>query len=199
MYAIICPKTSKHIQLTLRTLPPQDCPRFDGMREHVQLVAGGSILAADLLATGRVDVAIAWDGGRHHASKATASGFCYINDAVLAILALRRPRRDGLRIRRVAYIDLDVHWGDGVQEAFQANKHILTLSIHHAAPGFFPCHHADSGALAPPPSTALNLPLRPGTSRATIQRTMESCVRPVLDAFKVRKTVSSYCGVLLLV
>ena len=76
--------------------------------------AGGSILAAELVARGEVERAFAFAGGLHHAMPDRASGFCYLNDAVLAILALRRH---GLR---VAYVDIDAHHGDGVQAAFYA-------------------------------------------------------------------------------
>ena len=79
-----------------------------------RLAAGGSVDAADLVARGDVERAFHFAGGLHHAMPARASGFCYINDAVLAILRLRAH---GLR---VAYVDIDAHHGDGVQAAFYA-------------------------------------------------------------------------------
>ncbi len=95
-------------------LGPGDNPVFPGLWQAARLVAGGSLLAADLVARGEVDRAFHFAGGLHHAMPARASGFCYVNDAVLAILRLRE------RGLRVAYVDIDAHHGDGVQYAFYA-------------------------------------------------------------------------------
>ncbi|CBQ68839.1 related to histone deacetylase [Sporisorium reilianum SRZ2] len=207
-----------------------DCPAFDGLQQHVSLVAGAAITAAELLATGQADMAIAWDGGRHHAKKDSASGFCYINDVVLAILSLRKPRKvtvtttaprsqpdgeDGdeemmrkttiKRVDRVMYLDLDLHWGDGVEEAFYSSANVLTLSIHHYAPGFFPCYAASSDPhrFSPPGSLGsdagtgrktLNIPLGIGTSDASLERVMESTVQPLVDAWDPEMVVVQ-CGV----
>ena len=65
-----------------------------------------------LLLTNFLDVCINWAGGLHHAKKSEASGFCYVNDIVLAILELLKHHQ------RVLYIDIDIHHGDGVEEAF---------------------------------------------------------------------------------
>ena len=128
--------------------------------------------AARLLRDGLADIAVFWDGGvsrltclfciarltnvplttqRHHASKAQASGFCYINDVVLAILELQRvparPRdagsvtglpRAAKRLKKIMYIDLDLHHGDGVAEAFEDSPNVLTLSLHLWSRGFYP-------------------------------------------------------------
>lgn len=92
-------------------------PLTQPMGPHALAVAGASVTAAECLVDDQADVAIAFDGGRHHAHKASAEGFCYINDIVLAIQTLRRPRKraDGVeRWDKVVYLDLDLHWGDGV-------------------------------------------------------------------------------------
>uniref|UniRef100_V5EEP1 Histone deacetylase domain-containing protein n=1 Tax=Kalmanozyma brasiliensis (strain GHG001) TaxID=1365824 RepID=V5EEP1_KALBG len=190
-----------------------DCPAFSGLPQHVALVAGAAITAADLLATGQTDIAIAWDGGRHHAKKDSASGFCYVNDVVLAILSLRKPRRvtteDGRkttkRAERVLYLDLDLHWGDGVEEAFHSSPNVLTLSIHHYAPGFFPCYapSADPNRYTPPGSLksdtgagskTLNIPLGIGTSDASLERVLTSNVEPLVEAWQPKMVVVQ-CGV----
>ncbi|KAF5345921.1 hypothetical protein D9758_011417 [Tetrapyrgos nigripes] len=67
-----------------------DCPIFEGMSDYIQLVAGATMTAANALKLGKVETAICWDGGRHHAQKSRASGFCYVADCVLAILLLKR-------------------------------------------------------------------------------------------------------------
>ncbi|KAN0131892.1 hypothetical protein V8E53_010172 [Lactarius tabidus] len=170
-----------------------DCPPFPGLSEYVLAVAGATLAAARELAEGRCDIAICWDGGRHHAHKSKASGFCYINDCVLALLALRRaPPSPGpsssvptqVRKRsRIMYLDLDVHYGDGVAAAFRgasSRGQVLTLSIHHAAHGFFP--PSEHSALPDPSSTlfdpfTLSLPLRAGASRTTFMRVWQAVDR----------------------
>ena len=76
------------------------------------------------LNTGLSDIAVNWSGGLHHAKKAEASGFCYINDLVLAILELLKHHA------RVVYIDIDIHHGDGVEEAFYTTDRVMTVSFH---------------------------------------------------------------------
>ncbi|SPO28932.1 related to histone deacetylase [Ustilago trichophora] len=204
-----------------------DCPTFSGLHRHISLVAGASITAAELLATRQADIAIAWDGGRHHAKKDRASGFCYVNDVVLAILALRRPRKLVVtttippnseqgeaetirkttikRVQRVLYLDLDLHWGDGVEEAFHTSPDVVTLSIHHYATGFFPCYatsnHPDRfgppGSLRGDPGVGkncLNIPLSVGASDDTLERVMENTVQPLVDVWQPEMVVVQ-CGV----
>ena len=89
-----------------------DCPVFDGLFNFCQLYTGGSVGGAVRLNHGHNDHVINWAGGLHHAKKCEASGFCYVNDIVLAILELLKYHQ------RVLYIDIDVHHGDGVEEAF---------------------------------------------------------------------------------
>eukprot|EP01126_Amoeba_proteus_P012752 TRINITY_DN1526_c0_g1_i26.p1 TRINITY_DN1526_c0_g1~~TRINITY_DN1526_c0_g1_i26.p1 ORF type:complete len:220 (+),score=37.23 TRINITY_DN1526_c0_g1_i26:78-737(+) len=109
----------------------EDCPVFDGMFEFCQLSAGGSIGGAVQLNRKECDIAINWAGGLHHAKKSEASGFCYINDIVLAILELLKYHD------RVLYIDIDIHHGDGVEEAFYSTNRVMTVSFHKFGE-FFP-------------------------------------------------------------
>ncbi|KXS20399.1 hypothetical protein M427DRAFT_52043 [Gonapodya prolifera JEL478] len=109
-----------------------DCPVFEGMYDFCQLYSGGSLEAARKLIAGTADIAINYSGGLHHAKKFEASGFCYVNDIVLAILELMRY------FPRVLYIDIDVHHGDGVQEAFLACPRVMTVSFHKYDGAFFP-------------------------------------------------------------
>ncbi|KAL7752891.1 histone deacetylase [Sorochytrium milnesiophthora] len=101
-----------------------DCPVFEDMYKFCRISAGGSIEGARMINSGRKDIAINWSGGLHHAKKAEPSGFCYINDIVLCILELLRYHA------RVLYIDIDVHHGDGVQEAFYKTDRVMTVSFH---------------------------------------------------------------------
>lgn len=102
----------------------EDCPVFDGLYEFCQLSAGGSVAGAVKLNKQATDIAINWGGGLHHAKKSEASGFCYVNDIVLAILELLKYHQ------RVLYIDIDIHHGDGVEEAFYTTDRVMTVSFH---------------------------------------------------------------------
>lgn len=109
----------------------EDCPVFDGIFEFSQISAGGSLAAAHKINRGECDIAINWAGGLHHAKKSEASGFCYVNDIVLGILELLRFHE------RVLYIDIDIHHGDGVEEAFYTTDRVMTCSFHKFGE-FFP-------------------------------------------------------------
>ncbi|KAI8916900.1 hypothetical protein BC831DRAFT_485668 [Entophlyctis helioformis] len=110
----------------------EDCPVFDGLYDFCRITSGASIEGARKLNSGDADIAINWSGGLHHAKKFEASGFCYVNDIVLAILELLRYHP------RVLYIDIDVHHGDGVQEAFYHSNRVMTVSFHRYDGQFFP-------------------------------------------------------------
>jgi histone deacetylase 1/2 len=109
-----------------------DCPGFEGLFPFCQLAAGSSLDAADSIMCGLGDIVINWSGGYHHAKKSEASGFCYVNDIVLCILELLKM------YNRVLYLDIDVHHGDGVEEAFYNTNRVMTVSFHQHEPGFFP-------------------------------------------------------------
>jgi histone deacetylase 1/2 len=86
--------------------------------------SGGSIDSAHLIIAKEADICINWSGGLHHAKKFEPSGFCYVNDIVLCILELLKF------YPRVIYIDIDVHHGDGVEEAFYLTNRVMTVSFH---------------------------------------------------------------------
>jgi len=117
---------------TVYGLGEGDNPVFPGMFDWSLLVAGASLMAADLVDSGEAGIAFNISGGLHHAQANRASGFCYINDPVLAIMLLVR------RGRRVAYIDIDAHHGDGVQAAFYDSDRVLTISLHETGQTLFP-------------------------------------------------------------
>eukprot|EP00466_Bigelowiella_natans_P016307 jgi/Bigna1/58512/fgenesh1_pm.100_\ len=130
----VCPDNEKECQLELQKFNLglyTDCPIFPGLYNFCQLYTGASIDGACKLNNGQVDIAINWSGGLHHAKKSEASGFCYINDIVLAILELLKYHA------RVLYIDIDIHHGDGVEEAFYTTDRVMTVSFHKYG-DFFP-------------------------------------------------------------
>lgn len=109
-----------------------DCPIFDGMWDYFTLYTGASLDAARNLVSDQSDIAMNWSGGLHHAHKGMGAGFCYVNDIVLSIQQLLT------KYARVLYIDIDVHHGDGVEEAFHSTDRVLTLSFHKYSENFFP-------------------------------------------------------------
>jgi acetoin utilization protein AcuC len=160
-------------------LGPGDNPVFRGVWDCARLVAGGSLLAADLIARGDVDRVFHFAGGLHHAVDQRASGFCYVNDAVLAIMRLRE------RGLRVAYVDIDAHHGDGVQAAFYRDPNVLTISTHERGERLFPgtgfVREAGEGAGI---GYSVNLPLEAYTDSDIYLPAFEEVVPPLLDAFK---------------
>jgi len=111
---------------------PNETPVFPGMYETEGLKVGAALTAARLITAGQAQVAFSFAGGMHHARPALASGFCVFNDVAAAIHWLMRQ---GLR---VAYVDIDVHHGDGVQAAFYDTDQVLTISLHQAGILFYP-------------------------------------------------------------
>jgi acetoin utilization protein AcuC len=109
-----------------------DNPVFEGVFEWSRLVTGASLQAAELVDSGEVPIAFNISGGLHHALASRASGFCYMNDPVIVISSLLKKGR------RVAYIDIDAHHGDGVQEAFYRTDKVLTISLHESGRYLFP-------------------------------------------------------------
>ncbi|KAL5066578.1 hypothetical protein RYX36_028315 [Vicia faba] len=121
----ITPETQQdHMRQLKRFNVGEDCPVFDGLYSFCQTYAGGSVGGAVKLNHGQCDIAVNWAGGLHHAKKCEASGFCYVNDIVLAILELLKNHE------RVLYVDIDIHHGDGVEEAFYTTNRVMTVSFH---------------------------------------------------------------------
>lgn len=153
-----------------------DCPVFPGLDTYVRAVAGSSISAAKKLLMNSPDqnIAINWYGGRHHCHKNRAAGFCYVNDGVMAINVLRR------KFRKVFYLDLDLHHGDGVESAFEYSHSVLTCSIHRYDLGFYP----GTGGLTSNNATKINIPTLQGLSDTTLEQIMMELVFPAITNFE---------------
>jgi histone deacetylase 1/2 len=149
----------------------EDCPVFDGLFEFCQLYTSGSIGGAARLNEDSADIVINWSGGLHHAKKAEASGFCYINDCVLAILELLKKHE------RVLYIDIDIHHGDGVEEAFYATNRVMTVSFHKFGEYFPGTGDVLDIGYADGKNYAINFPLNDGMD----DEAYESVFKPVLS------------------
>jgi len=160
-------------------LGPGDNPVFPGLWDAARLCAGGSLLAADLILDGQADRVFHFAGGLHHAMPARASGFCYVNDAVLAIL---RFRERGLR---VLYVDIDAHHGDGVQHAFYSDPAVLTISTHERGDYLFPgTGFVEEAGMGAGVGYSVNLPLEPFTDSSIYLPAFEQVVPPLFGAFR---------------
>jgi acetoin utilization protein AcuC len=192
-----------------RTLAPDlrfglgtaDDPVFEGMHEASALVAGATLAAARAIwpgpgaveaaagdATGRPVHAASIAGGLHHAMRRAASGFCVYNDPAIAIRWLLAAGAE-----RVAYVDTDVHHGDGVQAAFYDDPRVLTISLHEHPATLFPGTglpgETGSGAGE---GYAVNVALPAGTDDAGWLRAFDAVVPPLLRAFRPEVLVSQH-------
>ncbi|WBW71227.1 histone deacetylase (class I) Hos2 [Schizosaccharomyces osmophilus] len=165
-----------------------DCPIFDGVYEFSQRSAGASLDASRKLTQGQTDIAINWSGGLHHAKRAEASGFCYVNDIVLAILNMLRY------FPRVLYIDIDIHHGDGVQQAFYESDRVLTVSFHKYNGDFFPATgNFDEHGIKGGKYFAMNVPLDDGIGDDQYTSLYKSIIEPTINTFQPSAIVLQ-CG-----
>ncbi|KAJ1362729.1 Histone deacetylase 2 [Parelaphostrongylus tenuis] len=165
----------------------EDCPVFDGVFEFCQLSCGGSLAAATKLNRRRADIAINWMGGLHHAKKSEASGFCYSNDIVLAILELLKYHQ------RVLYVDIDIHHGDGVEEAFYTTDRVMTVSFHKYGEYFPGTGDLKDIGAEKGKYYALNFPLRDGIDDESYERIFSPVMRKVMESFQPSAIVLQ-CG-----
>ena len=156
-----------------------DNPVFPGLWQYCLQTAGGSLAAAELLASGGGERVFHPGGGLHHAMARRAAGFCYVNDVVLAIERLTRGGQ------RVFYLDIDAHHGDGVQMAFYDRADVLTCSIHQDGRTLFPGSGfpAEAGAGAGA-GYSVNVPLMPYMSDGDYHRVFDELVDPLLGAYR---------------
>lgn len=167
-----------------------DNPVFDRMHEASSLIVGGTVLAAERIASGEVDRAVNLSGGLHHAMADRAAGFCVYNDCAVAISWLLDNGFD-----RIAYIDVDVHHGDGVQAAFWDDDRVLTVSLHQSPTTLWPGtgYPDELGGLAARGSS-VNLALPPHTADGAWLRAFHAVVPSLLGSFRPQLLVTQ-CGV----
>lgn len=155
-----------------------DCPIFPGMYDYVRLAVGGSLTAARLILRGEAFIAFNPSGGFHHAHAGRASGFCYLNDVVLAALELADAGR------RVAILDIDVHHGDGQQAAFYERNDVLTISMHESGRTLFPGTGFENEiGHGPGRGYCVNIPLPVGAYDLIYEYAFLEAALPVLRAF----------------
>ncbi|EPS35183.1 hypothetical protein H072_11577 [Dactylellina haptotyla CBS 200.50] len=164
-----------------------DCPVFDGLFEFCGISGGGSMEGAARLNREKCDIAVNWAGGLHHAKKSEASGFCYINDIVLGIIELLRYKK------RVLYIDIDVHHGDGVEEAFYTTDRVMTVSFHKYGEYFPGTGELRDIGVGLGKYYAVNFPLRDGITDETYKSIFEPVIGAVMDWYQPEAVVLQ-CG-----
>ena len=156
-------------------------PLFPGLFRRASTAVGGSILAAELAMDGRV--VFHPSGGTHHGRRERASGFCYFNDPVFAILTLLEQG-----LERVLYVDLDAHHGDGVQIAFEEDSRVLTVSVHEEKRWPYSGPVEDRGQ-----GRARNLPVPKGFNDDELEFLVENAILPLATEFDPQAIVIT-CG-----
>jgi len=157
-----------------------DNPIFEGIHEACAHVVGATMEACRLVMNGEAEHAMCVTGGLHHAMRSEASGFCIYNDIAVAIARLKEEH-PGIR---VAYVDTDVHHGDGVQWIFYDDPDVLTVSMHESGRYLFPgtggVKEKGQGCGV---GYSVNLPLEPYTQDDSFIECFEAVVPEVLRAF----------------
>ncbi|MET9430340.1 MULTISPECIES: acetoin utilization protein AcuC [unclassified Streptomyces] len=170
-------------------LGTMDDPAFAGMHEASALIAGQSVGAAEAVWRGEAAHAVNFAGGLHHAMPGSAAGFCIYNDASLAIARLLE-----LGAERVAYVDVDVHHGDGVQAAFWDDPRVLTVSLHEHPRTLFPGTgwSEETGGTGEAEGSAVNVALPAGTGDAGWLRAFHAVVPELLAEFRPQVLVTQH-------
>ncbi len=163
----------------VRGLGTDDNPTFAGMHHAAAHVVGATVEAARRVWTGEVQHAANITGGLHHAMPGRASGFCVYNDVAVGIRWLLEQGAE-----RIAYVDVDVHHGDGVEKVFWDDPRVLTISLHETGQMLFPGTGFPQDTGGPDAEgTAVNVALPPGTSDAGWLRAFHAVVPPLVREF----------------
>ncbi|MEU1899032.1 acetoin utilization protein AcuC [Nocardiopsis dassonvillei] len=182
------PAYIKAVKRAGRTLEPDDAhmlgtsdnPVFKDMHDAAALISGASVAAARAVWSGETAHAANIAGGLHHAMRGNAWGFCVYNDPALAIAWLLEQGA-----KRVAYVDVDVHHGDGVQNAFYNDPRVLTISLHESPATLFPGTGQASETGGPDAEGyAVNVALPAGTGDNGWHRAFDAVVPPLLHEFQ---------------
>ena len=172
-------KGEKENNIEKYNLGTADNPIVKEMAEGARYQVGGTVLGAELLLENKAKKVITLGGGFHHAHYNSAAGFCIYNDLSAAIKEMTNQGK------HVAYLDIDVHHGDGVQEMFYSDENVMTISIHESGEFLFPgsgwVHELGKGGGR---SLKLNVPLEPFSEGDSYLMTLEKVVKPALSFFR---------------
>lgn len=155
-----------------------DCPTFRDMYAYSVLACGATIAGAEMILSGEVDYVFNPSGGLHHCGPELASGFCYMNDVAIGCTLLAEAGK------KVLYLDVDVHHGDGVANAFYDRKDVMTISLHESGRTLFPGtgFAKDIGAGAGK-GYCVNVPLAVGTYDQTYMNVFAEIVLPLIKVY----------------
>ena len=167
----------EHMRQLKRFNCAEDCPVFDGLFNFCQIYTGGSVGGAVRLNHKQTDTVVNWAGGLHHAKKNEASGFCYVNDIVLAILELLKVHQ------RVLYIDIDIHHGDGVEEAFYTTDRVMTVSFHKFGEYFPGTGHLQDIGQHKGKHYSVNVPLKDGIDDESYNMLFKPVMAKVMEMY----------------
>ncbi|HNS21269.1 MAG TPA: hypothetical protein PKH24_12270 [Sedimentisphaerales bacterium] len=155
-----------------------DCPVFRGMYDYAVLAAGATLVGAEMILSGQAEIAFNPSGGYHHAFPEKAAGFCYINDNALACTILSEAGK------RVLYLDIDVHNGDGVAAAFYDRSDVMTISLHENPRTLFPgTGFEEEIGEGEGRGYCVNLPLPVGTFDQAYLHAFQEIVPPLIEAY----------------
>ena len=158
-----------------------DTPAFKGCYEATSLVVGASIVAADRLMSGTLSHAFNPSGGLHHAHPERASGFCIFNDPAIVIAHLK-SRYD---LKRLVYLDVDAHHGDGVMYGYYDDPAVLDIDFHESGKFLFPgTGFPDEIGMGAAQGLKLNIPLPPSTGNEAYFEAFRQIVPDMLRKFK---------------
>ena len=163
------------VELFAIGLGTPETPIFRGMVAYAMLACGATAAGVDLLLSGKADIVFNPSGGYHHAAPQRASGFCYLNDVGLACQLLTEAGK------RVLYLDVDVHHGDGVQDFFYDRKDVLTVSLHESGKKLFPGTGFENDiGTGVGKGYSVNVPLPPGTFDEVYMSAFREIVPPLI-------------------
>src|SRR6476646_8193100 len=169
-------------------LGTEDDPAFEGMHDASARVVSGTVDSARAVWEGEAEHAVNFTGGLHHAMRGKASGFCVYNDIAVGIQWLLDHGAE-----RVAYVDVDVHHGDGVERIFWDDPRVLTISLHESGRVLFPGTGFPGDVGGPgAEGSAVNVSLPPGTGDASWLRAFHAVVPALLRSFRPQVLVSQH-------
>ncbi len=163
------------------SLDMDDTMAFPGAYDIASLMVGATLAGVDAVMTGKTQHSWNSGGGLHHAHADRAAGFCIFNDVAIACHYLKQKYKQ----KRILYLDIDVHHGDGVEEQFYRDPEVLTLSIHQTGRTLFPGtgYPYDFGD-GEGQGYTVNLPLPPYTDDSQYLDAFEAIVPPIIESFK---------------
>src|SRR5712692_883015 len=158
-----------------------DTPAFKGCYEATSLVVGASIVAVDAVMRGGLSHAFNPSGGLHHAHPERASGFCIFNDPAVSVNYLRRK----YNLKRLVYLDIDAHHGDGVMYGFYNDPSLLDIDFHESGKFLFPgTGFPDEIGENEAKGLKLNIPLLPGTGDEAYLKALHKLVPDIVRGFR---------------